>query len=137
MPRDARANRVVAWGLALLLLAIGAAGGIAADRLLLGRGERAPERGPPRPEEILERLRGDLALDDAQASAIGDILEERQRALSLLFSRVDPEAEEIRKEAAGRIRALLDPAQQARFDARMQELERRRAELRRRFQASR
>jgi hypothetical protein len=137
MPPDARRSRVVAWGLALLLLAIGAAGGMAVDRLLLGRGERAPERGPPRPEEILQRLRDDLELSEAQASAIGGILEERQRALSLLFSRVDPEAEGIRKEAAGRIRALLEPAQQARFDVRMQELERRRAELRRRFQASR
>lgn len=137
MARDARGSRAVAWGLAVLLLAIGAAGGIAADRLLFGRGARAPERGPPGPEEILERLRADLALDDRQASAIGDILEDRQRALSLLFSRVDPEAEEIRKDAAGRIRALLDPSQQTRFDARMQELERRRAELRRRFQASR
>jgi hypothetical protein len=137
MPTDARRNRVVAWGLAVLLLAIGAAGGMALDRLLLGRGDRAPERGPPGPEEILDRLRSDLELSDVQARAIGGILEERQRALSVLFSRVDPEAEGIRKEAAGRIRALLEPAQQARFDDRMRELERRRAELRRRFQASR
>ncbi|HET7752620.1 MAG TPA: hypothetical protein VFK85_01815 [Anaeromyxobacteraceae bacterium] len=130
-------KRLAAWALAILLLAIGAVGGMAVDRLLQGDARRGPRRGPPSPEELVERMQRDLDLTTAQARAIGDVLDARQRALSTLFARVDPEAEAIRKEASSRIRAVLDPAQQARFDAQMVEVERRRAELRERFQTTR
>jgi hypothetical protein len=137
MARDASFNRLLAWGLAVLLLAVGAAAGVAADRLLLHEGARGPRRGPPSPEEILQRMRHELDLSDDQASAIVGILETRRRELATLFARVDPEAEVIREQANGRIRALLEPSQRTRFDARVAEVERRRAELRRRYEVSR
>jgi hypothetical protein len=137
MAREASSNRLLAWGLAVLLLALGATTGVAADRLLLHDGARVPRRGPPSPEEILQRMRHELELSDGQARAVVEILETRRRDLATLFARVDPEAEVIREEANGRIRALLEPSQRARFDAHVAEIERRRAELRRRYEVSR
>lgn len=129
MVAEARRNRIVAWALAVTLVAVGAAGGVAADRLL-GDGRPRGGRGPPPPAEILERLRRDLDLTDAQADAIRPILEERRAAMVSLFARLDPEAEAIRKSADARVRAVLAPDQQTRFDARVAEGERRRQEVR-------
>jgi Spy/CpxP family protein refolding chaperone len=136
MSRDAR-PRIVAWALAVLLLVVGAAAGVAGDRLLFRDDHGGARRGPPSTEEILQRMTRDLELTDAQANAIGAVLDTRRRELSTLFARVDPEAEAIRHEAHGKIRALLEPAQRARFDAQVAEGERRRAELRERFGPSR
>jgi Spy/CpxP family protein refolding chaperone len=137
MPRDAGSKRLVAWGLAVLLLAIGAAGGMAADRLLARGSEVRERRGPPSPDELLERMKRDLDLTEPQSRAVRDALEDRQRALSKLFARVDPEAEVIRAEANTRIRAVLDPTQRARFDDHVAALDRRRAEVRERFREAR
>jgi hypothetical protein len=79
------------------------------------------------------RLSRDLDLTDAQAREVRQIVDRRWGALGKLFERIDPEAEAIRRDADDRIRALLDPGQRARFDAQVQEHERRRAEMRKRL----
>ncbi len=132
MASEARRSRLAAWGLSLLLIAVGAAAGVALDRLALSRQDHAPH-GPPRPEEMAARLADDLDLDDAQARAVREILDARWKAMGAVFARMDPEAEAIRRDADARIRALLRPAQRERFDARVAEHARRRAELRRRL----
>jgi hypothetical protein len=130
MANDGTRSRLGGWALALLLLAVGAAAGAAADRLVVGRG-RPP--GPPTPEELTARLTSDLDLSEAQARGVREIVGARWSALGKLFERIDPEAEAIRRDADDRIRALLDPEQRARFDARVAEHERRRAEMRKRL----
>lgn len=137
MHAETRRRRATAWALALALLALGAATGMAADRLLLGGLRPAGRHGPPTPAETLERLRSDLGLSDAQARTIQPLLEERASALGALFARIDPEAEAIRNRTNERVRALLEPDQRARFDARVARSERRRAELRERLERSR
>ena len=129
MPGEARRARVAAWALAVVLLAVGAIAGIAIDRLLAP----GPRAGPPGrgPAAMLERLTRDLSLTPAQVEAVRPVVEERWEALATLFARVDPEAEAIRKATDARIRALLDAAQRERFDARVAEHARRRAEMRR------
>jgi Spy/CpxP family protein refolding chaperone len=125
-------SRLVAWGLSLLLLAVGAATGVAADRLVLSREDRGgPPRGPPSPEAMTARMADDLDLDEAQARAVREILEARRKAMGAVFERIDPEAEAIRRDADARIRALLGPAQRERFDRQVAEHQRRRAEVRR------
>jgi len=133
MPSETRRGRLGAWGLALLLLAIGGAAGVAGDRLLHAarHGDRPP--GPPAPEVMVERMARDLDLSGAQARGVREILDARWQALGTLFERIDPEAERIRRDADDRIRALLDPGQRARFDAQVAEHEQRRAEVRRRL----
>jgi hypothetical protein len=129
MANETRRRRLAAWGLSLLLLAVGAAGGVAADRLA-GSRER---RGPPRPEQIAERIAEDLDLSEAQAREVRAIVESRWKAMGAVFERIDPEVEAIRRDADDRIRALLAPAQRERFDRRVAEREQRRAEVRRRL----
>jgi Spy/CpxP family protein refolding chaperone len=134
MATEMRRSRLAAWGLALLLLAVGAAAGVAVDRLAFSRGDRGgPPRGPPSPEAAAARMADDLELDEAQARAVREILEARRTAMGAVFERIDPEAEAIRRDADARIRALLDPGQRERFDRRVAEHERRRAEVRRRL----
>lgn len=129
MVRDARRNRLVAWTLAGVLFALGLAAGIAADRLVLGARPRG-HRGPPTSAELAARLERELELDDRQTRAIRAILDARWDALAALSERFEPEAERIRHAADDEIRALLDPAQRARFDERVASREKRRAELR-------
>jgi hypothetical protein len=136
MVRDARRNRLVAWALAVVLFALGAVAGIAADRLLLGaRPHGRP--GPPSPAAVVERMTRELELTDAQARSVRGILEERWDALETLSERFEPEAEAIRRAADDRVRAVLEPAQRERFEQRVAEREKRRAELRRRAGADR
>jgi hypothetical protein len=127
---DLSRRRVAPWALAILLVAVGALAGAALDRLAAGR-PHPP--GPPTPQELTSRMSRDLALTDAQARAVRQILDERWAALGKLFERIDPEAEAIRREADARIRALLQPEQRARFETQVAEWERRRAEMRRRL----
>jgi len=129
MPRDLRRDRRVAWALAAALLGVGVAAGIAADRLLLG-GPRGGRPGPPSSAAIVERLTRDLELTDAQAREIRGILDERWERLARLSTRYEPEAAEIRRAADERIRALLEPGQRERFERRVAEREKRRAEVR-------
>jgi Spy/CpxP family protein refolding chaperone len=133
MPNEVGRKRRTAWLLALLLLVLGATSGVAADRLFLRGPPRAGPPGPPPPGEVARRLTRDLDLTETQSRAVEEILAGRWRALRTLFERIDPEAEAIRKQADERIRALLDPEQQRRFDARVAEHERRRAEVRERM----
>jgi Spy/CpxP family protein refolding chaperone len=127
---DLSRGRLAPWALAILLVAVGAIAGAALDRLAAGR-PRPP--GPPAPEEMAARMSRDLDLTDAQARAVRQVLDERWAALGKLFERIDPEAEAIRRDADGRIRALLRPEQRARFDTQVAEHEKRRAEMRKRL----
>jgi hypothetical protein len=131
MASDARRRGLIAWALALLLLGLGAAAGVAADRLVLR--DRDRPRGPPSPETVLERMRRDLDLTEAQAREVRAVLDERWRAHGALFERIDPEAEAIRTAADDRIRAVLEPSQRERFERQVAEHERRRAEMRARL----
>jgi hypothetical protein len=123
-------RRLAPFALSLLLLLVGAAVGVAVDRLAAGPA-RPP--GPPTPDEMTRRLTRELSLTETQARDVRDVVQARWVALGKLFERMDPEAEAIRKDADDRIRALLDPAQRERFDAVVAEHERRRAEIRKRL----
>lgn len=133
MANEVGRKRRTAWFLALLLLVLGAAFGIAADRLLLREAFPGRHPGPPPPGEMARRLAHDLDLSEAQSRAAEEILAERWRALGTLFDRLDPEAQAIRRHADERIRELLDADQRRRYDARVAEHERRRAEARARM----
>ncbi len=112
-------------GLAVLVAAAifgaGAAAGIAADRLLAsGEHQHAPGHRRPGPDQLLERYRERLSLDDAQATAVGQILHAR-------FA----EADAVRGKGNAEIRAVLRPDQLPRFEEIIREQEARRAERRR------
>jgi hypothetical protein len=124
-----RVGRGAALALALGLVAIGAVGGVALDRLVL-RDDRA-HRGPPRdPDAIAARYRDRLGLDDAQTEAIRTVLHARRKEFDAIMTRVDPDLDRIRGEIDAKIREVLRPDQRAGFDAIVREEAERRAAFR-------
>jgi Spy/CpxP family protein refolding chaperone len=133
-------KRRVAMGMALLLMAVGAAAGVAADRHFvrpMGGPGGGPPWGPPGHERILELYRKELNLSPEQARAAAEVVATRWRAVKEIFASVDPQADAIRREADDEIRALLTPQQRVRFEELVVEAARRRAEVRQRFEAMR
>jgi hypothetical protein len=128
-------SRWLAFALALGVFVTGLAAGIAVDRLfLLDRDGGDQRRGRPRSaEELLERYRERLDLDDRQAALVGDILRRRFSEAGAVMTEFDPQMEAIRKLGNGEVRALLRPDQRPRFDEIVKEQEERRAAMRKRF----
>lgn len=89
---------------------VGAAAGVAADRVWLGR--QPVERVGWR-----DAFAADLALTPAQRLAVDSILDARERLMDSLVAPVRPELDAARLAARRQIRERLAPAQQARYDA--------------------
>ncbi len=65
----------------------------------------------------MEKLRRDLSLTDDQVKSVSVILDETKNEYKALRTELKPRFEEPRQKARGRIRALLTPEQQQKFDA--------------------
>ncbi len=122
-------TRLKLWLAVAAVFALGCATGALLDsayRLRAGaaRGEgRAGKRDPGR---MFERMRRDLELDDRQAAEVRKVVDETGNEYRALRSEVRPRFDAIRQSARTRIRALLTPEQQKRFDARVAEKDARR-----------
>ena len=109
-------SRFLAVLVAAGIFGAGAAAGIAADRLLADGHDHPPGHRRPRgPDDLRDRYRERLGLDEAQARAVGEILRAG-------FA----EADAVREKNNAAIRALLRPDQQPRLDAFVREQEQRR-----------
>ena len=69
--------------------------------------------------ERFEKMRSELNLPDQQTTAVRAILEETRNEYRALKTELRPRFEEPRLKARTRIRALLTPEQQQKFDAMM------------------
>jgi len=65
----------------------------------------------------MEKLRRDLSLTDDQMKSVSTILDETKNEYKALRAEVKPRFDEPRQKARARIRALLTPEQQQKFDA--------------------
>ena len=72
-----------------------------------------PNRGEPREE----KLRRDLGLTGEQMKAVTAILDDTKNEYKALRQELKPRFDEPRLKARGKIRALLTPEQQQKFDA--------------------
>ena len=113
-------TRIKIWLVLVVVFTLGCATGAALDvlyhtRARTGRGEGRGPRGDK--EAHFEAMRRDLGLTDEQASAIRAILEETRNEYRALRTELRPRFEEPRLKARTRIRALLLPEQQQKFDA--------------------
>lgn len=113
----ARAQRLAAAVVAGALV-VGAAVGVTADRVWLGR----QPAGPP---GWLDAFAADLALTPAQRAAVDTVLDERERVMDSLVAPVRPQLDAARASARRQIRARLTAPQQARYDAYLARMERR------------
>ncbi|HEX7997279.1 MAG TPA: hypothetical protein VF528_02590 [Pyrinomonadaceae bacterium] len=89
-----------------------------------GMGER--RGGKEGKEEGFERMKRDLNLNEQQATEIRAILDQTRNEFRALRQEVRPRYDVIRQNARTRIRALLTPEQQQRFDVKTAEQDARR-----------
>jgi len=75
-----------------------------------------PDRNAPR-DSKMEKLRRDLSLTDDQVKSVSAILDDTKSEYKALRTELKPRFEEPRQKARGRIRAVLTPEQQQKFDA--------------------
>ena len=113
-------TRIKIWLVLAVVFTLGCATGAALDvlyhaRARTARSEGRGGRGGDR-EAHFEAMRRDLGLSDEQASAIRTILEETRNEYRSLRAELRPRFEEPRQKARARIRALLTPEQQQKFD---------------------
>jgi Spy/CpxP family protein refolding chaperone len=134
MSNDKR-GRLSALALAVVVLAVGLAAGIGADRAFRKPCLDGPDRHGP--EEMMEHLKSDLDLSEAQARQITPIIEERWRRMDELFQQIDPQVEALHRTGDEAIRALLSPEQRTKFDERVERFRQRREAKRQRLEATR
>ena len=110
-------TRIKIWVVFVAVFALGCVTGAALDGLYRsraggpGRGERGRD-----PEEHFARMRSDLGLTDEQAAKVRAVLDETRNEYKQLRADLRPRFEEPRLKARARIRELLGPEQQQRFD---------------------
>jgi Spy/CpxP family protein refolding chaperone len=117
------------WLAVVGVFALGCVTGISLDSVyrLRAGGERSEARGPKRDkEEVFERMKRDLDLNDQQATQIRAILDQTRDEYRQLRSEVRPRYDAVRQNARTKIRALLTPEQQRKFDAKVAERDARR-----------
>jgi Spy/CpxP family protein refolding chaperone len=68
-------------------------------------------------QERFEKMRSELSLTDQQTAAVRAILDETRNEYRAVRKELRPRFEEPRLKARARIRALLTPEQQQKFDA--------------------
>jgi Spy/CpxP family protein refolding chaperone len=74
-----------------------------------------PDRNTPR--DRTEKMRRDLSLTDEQMKSVSAILDDTKNEYKALRQELKPRFDEPRQKARNKIRALLTPEQQQKFDA--------------------
>jgi len=111
-------TRIKIWLVLAFVFVLGCATGAALDVLYHSRaGLRAADAHGRDMQAHFDAMRRDLNLTDEQATAIRAILDETREEYRALRTELRPRFEEPRMKARARIRALLTPEQQQKFDA--------------------
>jgi len=120
-------TRLKIWGVVLGIFVLGGVTGAALDSVyrLKASSGRIERGGPGR---TLEKMRSDLGLTDQQAEQIRSILDQTRSEYRTLRNEVRPRYDALREGARTKIRALLNPEQQQKFDAKVAEHDARRNE---------
>ncbi|HYJ46906.1 MAG TPA: hypothetical protein VEV81_09855 [Pyrinomonadaceae bacterium] len=124
-------TRLKIWLVVLGVFLLGGVTGAALDsiyRLKASGGRGAEMHGQRGDKNRMERMKSDLGLSDNQAEQIGAILDQTRNDYQALRKEVQPRYDALRQQARTKIRALLNPEQQQKFDARVAERDARRNE---------
>lgn len=105
----------------LVLVAVFVLGSVTGAALtgLLYRSRAGNDRagGEKAMHERFEKMRTELKLTDEQTKSVQTIIDETRNEYRALHTELRPRFEEPRQKARARIRALLTPEQQQKFDA--------------------
>ena len=106
------------WVVLLVVFVLGSVTGAALTGLYRSRtGGAGPEARERAMHERFEKMRTELNLTDQQTTSVRTILDETRNEYRALRTELRPRFEEPRMKARTRIRALLTPEQQQKFDA--------------------
>ena len=108
-------TRLKVWLVLLVVFVLGSITGAALTGLYRSRaGADRPERAM---HERFEKMRRELNLTDEQTKSVSAILDDTRNEYRSLRAELRPRFEEPRQKARTKIRALLTPEQQQKFDA--------------------
>ncbi len=126
-------TRLKIWLVVVGVFLLGGVTGASLDSLyrLRASGDARHERGGRR-GDVFEKMKKDLNLTEQQGTEIRAIIDQSREEFRALRNEVSPRYDEVRARARTRIRALLNPEQQQRFDAENAERDSRRSEGRKR-----
>ncbi|MDT5267924.1 MAG: hypothetical protein QOH49_110 [Acidobacteriota bacterium] len=119
-------TRLKLWLAVAVVFALGCATGALLDsayRLRAAAARNESRAGRRNPEHLVEKMRSELNLDERQSAEVRRILDETRNEYRTLRTETRPRFDTIRQSARTRIRALLTPDQQQRFDARVAEMD--------------
>jgi len=106
------------WLVLVVVFVLGCVTGVALAGLYRSRaGGDRPESRERAMNERFEKMRNELSLTDQQTTAVRTILDETRTEYRTLRTELRPRFDEPRQKARARIRALLTPEQQQKFDA--------------------
>ena len=111
-------TRLKIWLVLGVVFVLGCVTGVALTGLYRSRasGDR-PEARERAMNERFEKMRRELSLTDQQTTSVRTILDETRNEYRALRTELRPRFDEPRQKARTRIRALLTPEQQQKFDA--------------------
>ncbi|MDX6404961.1 MAG: hypothetical protein QOH70_2416 [Blastocatellia bacterium] len=107
------------WAVLLVVFVLGSVTGAALTGLYRSRAGGGAEARERAMHERFEKMRTELSLTDQQTTSVRTILDETRNEYRALRTELRPRFEEPRLKARTRIRALLTPEQQQKFDALM------------------
>lgn len=128
-------TRLKIWLVVLGVFVLGCVTGASLDslyRLKASNAGRQEKPGRRDKENVFEKMKGELNLTEQQATDVRAIIEQSREEYRALRNEVRPRYDAVRAGARARIRALLNPEQQQRFDATTAERDARREEGKRR-----
>ena len=111
-------TRLKMWLVLVAVFVLGSVTGAALTGLYRSRASSdRPEAREKAMHERFEKMRSELNLTDDQTKAVRAIIDETRNEYRALRTELRPRFEEPRQKARVRIRALLTPEQQQKFDA--------------------
>ena len=105
------------WLVLLVVFLLGSVTGAALTGLYRSRAGGGAEARERAMHERFEKMRTELNLTDQQTTSVRAILDETRNEYRAVRKELRPRFEEPRMKARARIRALLTPEQQQKFDA--------------------
>ena len=111
-------TRLKIWLVLFVVFVLGCATGVGLTGWYRSRASSdRPEARERAMQERFERMRRELSLTDQQTTTVRTILDETRNEYRALRTELRPRFEEPRQKARSRIRAVLTPEQQKKFDA--------------------
>ncbi|HPO12158.1 MAG TPA: hypothetical protein PLI09_01830 [Candidatus Hydrogenedentes bacterium] len=116
-------NWIAACVLSAILLLCGMVlGGVITFKYMSSRIMEEGPRQERTPERIVEKLRGELGLDDTQAAAILEVFTRGHETLEAIRLKVDPEVEQEMETIRVEVEQYLNSGQKEKWNKRVQEM---------------